>query len=293
MRIPIILVGALGIASCSGFIDSRAADSTYKLVIASDKKARTQADVMLAREAMPGGVTQLAGFTAAYPEHAGFRALYADAICGFALGFIYDDWDAATLAGRGADADAAALRLHALIPECIDENLARLVPARRLLPPAALAPEATVDEVPALTWIAQAEAVQLALDPLVHLAELPGIVALLERCAALAPGANDGAAELVLATIAGSRPTFAGGDGGEVAFARARKAAGDGVLIVDVLAARTGAVTRKDRAAFAMLLRGVLDVEPTRWPERRLANELARLKARRYLAAIDTLIPAP
>lgn len=44
-------------------------------------------------------------------------------------------------------------------------------------------------------------------------------------------------------------------------------------------------------ALFTATLENVLAADVTRWPERRLANELARAKAARYLAAIDRLIP--
>ncbi len=290
MRLWSSIVIVLCVAGCSGWIQRRAGESTYQLVASSGNVAKRQPDVELARAAMPGGVIQMAAFAAAYPDQPGFRVMYADAICQYAIGFVLDDWDAATLAGRTAEADNLARRLDLLIPQCLDANLARLAPSRRATARTDLA-HATVAEVPVLLSIAQADAVALALSPLAHLAELPAITALLERCATLAPGSRDASAELLLAVLAGSRPSIAGGDGGEAEFARARKLAGDGVLMVDVLAARTGAVTRKDRAAFEKLLNGVLAADPTRWPDRRLINELARAKARRYLAAIDTLFP--
>ena len=39
------------------------------------------------------------------------------------------------------------------------------------------------------------------------------------------------------------------------------------------------------------VLRRVLDADVTRWPERRLANEPARPKARRYLGAVHKPLP--
>jgi hypothetical protein len=82
-----------------------------------------------------------------------------------------------------------------------------------------------------------------------------------------------------------------GGSDGSALFERARTLAGDGALMVDVMYARGTAVARKDRALFTSTLQRTLAADVTRWPERRLDNELARRKARRYLAAIDTLIP--
>ena len=61
--------------------------------------------------------------------------------------------------------------------------------------------------------------------------------------------------------------------------------------IVDVMFARGTAVARKDRALLTSTLTRALATDVTQWPERRLANELALRKARRYLAAIDKLLP--
>ena len=55
---------------------------------------------------------------------------------------------------------------------------------------------------------------------------------------------------------------------------------------------RSVAVAHKDRVLFDATLRRVLDTDVTRWPERRLGNELALVKARRYLDAIDKLVPS-
>ncbi|MEO8553773.1 MAG: TRAP transporter TatT component family protein, partial [Kofleriaceae bacterium] len=76
-----------------------------------------------------------------------------------------------------------------------------------------------------------------------------------------------------------------GGDG----HARFEAARGDGRLLADVMFARAVAIRRGDRALFEATLQRVLAADVRRWPERRLANELALRKARRYLAATDVL----
>ena len=54
--------------------------------------------------------------------------------------------------------------------------------------------------------------------------------------------------------------------------------------MIDTMMARTYAVTTRDQALFRALLERVVRTPGNMDPTRRLANELARQKARRYLA---------
>lgn len=284
-------------AGCSGFIERQAASSTYRILEKSMVVARRQADVELARDAMPGGMLQLEAFALAYPDHQGFRTMYAAAACQYATGFVFDDWEDAKLAGRDTEAAHLAERLGPLLERCVDANLALLPTtwrtARASGPDAvtALLPSATRAQAPALLWLASADVVRLGLDPMAHLAELPMLTSLLARCSALAPELRDGSAEVMIGTLDAARSAVFGGDDGSAHFAKARTLAGEGSLIIDVMYARGVAVARKDRALLEATLGRVLEADPRKWPERRLGNELARRKARRYLAAAATLIP--
>lgn len=290
----LVVLAAIAVAGCSGFIDRQAATSTYKILRASVDESRREADVELARDAVPGGLLQLAAFARAYPGFRGFAELHAEALCGYAVGFVFDDWEDATLGGRADEAARIATRLTGLLPRCVDANLALLDPAWRTARAAggdALTRQlarARPGDVAALRWIATADAVTIALAPLRGLTAMAPTLAVLRRCAALAPGAHDADAELLLGTLEAAVHPFLGGPDGRAWFAAARRALGPGALWLDVTEAR--AVIR-DRARLEAALRAVLAADPARWPERRLANELARRKAARYLAALDQLIP--
>ncbi len=291
----VCVIASLG--ACSSWIDHQAATSTYRVLHASVDVAKRQSDVELAREALPGGLVQLQAFAAAYPGERGFRVMYADAACSYALGFVADDWEDAKLGGRAPEAEQIAHRLTGLLASCVDANL-ELLPrvwrtAREQGGAAQLAAIAAVrvEDVPAVRAIASADALRLGLDPLHHLAELAGITAALTAAARLAPGADDARAELMLGTLAAARSQLLGGDDGAAQFTRARTLAGESALIVDVMFARGPAVAHKDRALFEATLGKVLAADVTRWPEHRLSNELALRKARRYLAAEAALIP--
>jgi hypothetical protein len=107
----------------------------------------------------------------------------------------------------------------------------------------------------------------------------------------IAPGANESSGELLLGSLEANTNAFFGGADGTKQFAAARASLGPGAVIVEVMSARSLAVAKKDRTLFRTMLEKVLATDVSRWPERRLENELALVKARRYLAAIDRLIP--
>ncbi|CAN5918216.1 hypothetical protein BH11MYX3_BH11MYX3_21980 [soil metagenome] len=253
---------------CSSYIHDQAASTTYRVLVRSTQAARAESDLELARAAMPGGLMQLEAFALAYPDHPEFRDLHAETLCQYAVAFVFDDWEDATLAGRTDDAERIAARLGRLLERCIDANVARLPAAWRSGPEgwAAHAPALSRSQVAPALWIALAAGMRLAIDPFHHLADLPAIESVLTRCTELAPGFHDADGELMLATLTAARAQVFGGDDGAELFARAHTLAGDGALMVEVLFARGTAVARKDRALFEATLTRVLD--PARVPRR-------------------------
>lgn len=296
MRFVVTIIASLAVSACSGFINKQAADSTYRILSSSQIAARRQADIELARAAAPSGILQLEAFALAYPEHRGFKRLHAETLCQYAFGFVFDDWEEAQLRGPSGEAARIGERVRRLAASCIDATLA-LAPATwrqaRAQGPAAwraIVPTVAREHVPQLLWIATADATVLALDPMGNLATLDSIVVALRRCVELEPGFHDSDAELLLGTLEAGISRFLGGADGSARFTQARARLGEGALLVEVMYARGPLVAKRDRAQFEKTLRQVLAADLTRWPERRLANELARRKAERYLASIDQLM---
>ena len=287
MKLLLVLL----LAGCSSFFDNKAATSTLNILQKANVAARRLADVQLAREAAPGGVVQLAAFAAAYPKHRGFRVLHAEAVCSYSIGFVFDDWDAASIAGRD-EAPVIAKRLEGLLATCVDLNL-ELLPAawRDTAQWKALLSSLTRAQVPYVLQIASAEAARIALDPISSMQRLERTITTLSRCIEVAPGARDAEGEILLGTLLAGRARFFGGPDGEAQFAAARRLLGSGAVLVDVMYARGIAVARQDRALFTRHLDAALAADVSAWPDRRLANELARVKAGRYRDAIDALIP--
>lgn len=289
------LVILVALAGCASFIENRAASTTLRILERGNVAAGRLGDVQLARDAMPGGIVQIAAFAAAYPDHRGFRVLYADSLCRYAVGFIFDDWEAASLQGRAEDATRIAERLEGLLATCIASNL-ELLPAEWKAADddrwKTLLPAAKPAHVPALLWIASAEAVRVAVNPLgAGIPRLDRAIATLTRCTELSPGYRDADGEILLGTLLSGRSRFFGGPNGEAQLAAARTKLGESAILVDVMFARSIAVARQDRALFMTTLERALAADLAKWPDRRLANELARIKALRYRAAVDQLIP--
>lgn len=291
------LILLLTLAGCSGFIEKRAASTTFEVLQHGNAAARRLGDVELAREAAASGIVQMATFADAYPKHRGFREMHADALCQYAKGFVFDDWEAASLAGRTDDAKRIAARLGGLLTTCIDLNLALLPETWRAAAAdnarwTALLPSATREQVPFLLHIASAEAVRVAVDPMTAgIPRLKRAIATLTRCTEVSPGLRDAEGEIMLGSLLAGMSRFLGGANGEAQFATARKLLGPSAIIVDVVYARSVAVARQDRALFLRSVDAALAADLSRWPDRRLSNELARIKAERYRTAVDALIP--
>ena len=285
------------LAGCSGYIERRAAESTVAITRQSRVAVQRLADVQLAREATPGGLIQLEAFALAYPDQRGFLALLAEGYCQYAVGFLNDDWDAAVLRGDLPTASALMTRTLGLLDRCIDYGLQLLGPrwqrAHRAgpAPLQALVAGARAADVEGMGWVALGLATAVSMNPLSgkRRALLPVAQALLERIVALQPDHRDATAHVLLGAIHSARSRLLGGDppAGRKHFERARALTGGGALLVDVMLARTYAVTPGDRQLFRQALERVLAADPTRWPERRLVNEMARRKARRYLDVED------
>lgn len=271
------------LAGCSGFIDDKAASSTLKILRHTSTAAGRLGDVQLARDALPGGIIQLEAFALAYPGHRDFRVMHADSLCQYAIAFVFDDWEDATFTGRDADATRLADRLGPLLDSC--------VAAQRALLPANWTVETTTRaQVPHVLWLGMAGSVRIALSPLANLPKLPEVKATLTKSATLWPGYHDADAELMLGMLEAAQSAMFRGADGSAWFDKARKLSPPGNLNIDVLYARGVAVAHKDRELFTTTLERVISADMSQWPERRLANEMARMKARRYLAAVDKLI---
>lgn len=284
--------------SCTSFIEKRAASSTFSIMQRSKLAMQRSADTELARIASPGGLVQLEAFHLAYPEHRGFLALLTEGYCQYAVGFVLADWERSVIAHDEPVSEKLRQRALSLFDKCGSLGL-QLLGKKWQKSYAAGELEARIAtakkrDVAGMLWLAFGMVNRIALDPFQakRLAELELAQALLHRAIELDESHNDAIAHVMLGALASSRPRLLGGDPetGKRHFLRAKKLTGDGMLMIDVIFARSYGVATGNREFFSETLKRVVASDPSRWPERRLANALAIEKARVYLRAEDSFL---
>src|SRR5262249_18130394 len=131
-----------------------------------------------------------------------------------------------------------------------------------------------------------ASAINLNKDDIDMVAYLPKAKLLFDRIVALDPNYNYGLATMALGLLGASLPKALGGDpdGARKRFDQAIAATGGKFLIPRVMMAVTLGPALGDRKFFRDTLVQVLETSPAVFPDQRLGNELAHLRAKRYLA---------
>lgn len=293
-KVCLWLMITLATGACTGWVERRAVRSTVDLIGRTRAAMAQESDIELARDAIPGSIKTLEGFYLVDPHNRDLIALLAESYCQYAAGFLQDDWEAAHLAGQRAEADALRARARNLAARCVGYAVLLLDEdwqASIYRDPDALvdlAPRSDRGAVVGMFWAALGLGTMLGMDPTDPTLNqyLPAVIAMLERVIDLDPAFADGMPHMTLAIILGSRSAAVGGDPARAAelFEAARAITGGKALMMDVMMARSHAVSTRDRARFRALLEGVVRTPASAWPAQRLANELAHRKARRYLA---------
>ena len=123
------------------------------------------------------------------------------------------------------------------------------------------------------------------------LADLPFAIACFERVFALDPTFNNYAPYVAMGSYYARTSVALGGEPvrAREMFETAIARTGGNFLTYKVMMARVYAVMVQDRALYTRLLQEVIDAGDV-MPEQRLANQIAKRRARRYLAQIDDLI---
>jgi hypothetical protein len=163
--------------------------------------------------------------------------------------------------------------------------------------------EADDPSIPELFWAAFARGGEINLsraDPRA-IADLPKVLAVMERLAEIVPGFFHGGPHLFLGVYYGSRGSALGGDPQKSAahFAKARALTGGKFPIIDVLYARTCCVAlgekepARARAEFQAALARVKDYRLETDPQNRLVAAIAKERAARLEPQLDDLILPP
>lgn len=240
-------------------------------------------DPLLARDAFPAQLKMLEGLLQNDPGNPRLRRMLAEGFGGYAFLFLEENEpERAKLAYlRGRDYALSTLRspLKDLPSLTLDQ-------ARQALA------QAGASDLAGLFWAGYGWGgwINLSKDTPDAVADLPKVVAVMERVNRLSPGYYFGGAELFLGSYDAARPRMLGGDPAKAKarFEQAVAATGGRFLTAKLLYAKYYAVATQDAELFKTLLEEVVASRDD-WPSARLANAVARLKAKRLLERTDDL----
>jgi len=288
-----VLAVSLCASGCS--IETFAARQTLSLLARTKPAVAMESDIELAAAATPPGLKQLEGIYLVAGPDPRIVALLTEAFCGYAAGFLQDDWEIAVQRGDRERADMLRVHARSMLGRCASyATLSLGARYRDLLTLDDAAAEAALakagrKDAAGLYWLAISVVASVGIEPgNVEVAMLvPRATAILERVVAIAPGLENGQPLMALGSILAAQSASVGGDPerGRELLERAGAVTGGKLLLPKVMLARIYAVTIRDEALFTRLLVEVLRTPPSVFPEQRLANEIAHRKARRYLVA--------
>lgn len=284
---------ALAVACLAGCnMVTFATNQTADVLAVAAPSMAMESDIDLAREAAPGQLKTVEGFWFASPKNRKLIRLLAQGYCEYAFGFLDSDLEALTMAGR--EDETLRRRTTGLYQRCtayglklLDRSWEQAItgPIAAFRDKVAHAGKGQVEGM-FFTALGLASAININRDNLAMVADLPRARMMFERIVQLDETFDNAGAHTALGMMYAGQGTDVGGDPakGRAHFDRAIALTGGKFLMPKVLKAYTYAVTTNDRKLFHDSLVEVLRTAGAVWPEQRLANELAHVRAERYLA---------
>lgn len=280
------------VAGCN--LTKLTADSTADVLKVAAPAFNMESDVQLAREAAPGQLKTVEGFWLASPGNPTYLKLLAQGYCEYTFGFIESDIEELEFAGRSEEAAPLVRRATSLYLRCMNYGLKLLGKDWEKAIEGDLAEfekkvkRAGRSKVTGMFWTALglASAINLNRDDIGLVAYLPKAKAMFERIVELDEKFYNGGAHMALGMLFTAQGAAVGGNPelGKRHFERAIELTGGKYLMPKVLYGMNYGTITQNREFFHKTLVEVLNTSPAIWPEQRLANELAHIRARRYLA---------
>ncbi len=268
--------------------------STQKLVVRATSglfsngfaTLNEESDLNFAEQAIPGNLILLEAAIKSDPNNKMFLLLAAEGYTGYALGFVED------VSPERASPFYLKARDFALTVLKRDENFRKSFDLDIVQFQTALY-ATKKDDVPALFWTANAwgSYVNLNKTDINALADLPKIEAIMERVLQLDETYYFGGPHLFFGTILASRPQMLGGNPQKAKehFETCLSINRNTFLLAKFFYAKTYAVQVQDKELFIKLLEEILSAPGDILPQQRLANEIARKKAKMLLEKVDDL----
>ena len=261
---------------CACSVRTIALRATAKLIDAGRPAFYEESDPKFARESMPSQLKLMEALLRSDPSNPRLLAFLSEGYVGYAFLFLEDEEpDRAREFYRRAL--GYALRLAALNPAFAE--LSKASPEQLKA--------ATAKDVPGLYWAAYAWAgwANLAKGDAEALSGMPTAARVMERVRELAPDYQFRGPDLFLGVYYAALPRLAGGDPDKAKsyFDHAVAGGSGNFLMAKLLYAKYYAVAALDEALFRRLNEEVLAARADALPAARLANETAKLKAKRLL----------
>jgi tetratricopeptide (TPR) repeat protein len=238
-------------------------------------------DVDLMRDGLPAGLIQMDGFIKSAPNDK-LLLKAAESYSGYAFCFVEDvnKPRASALYLKAREYALRVLRKNRQFNEeanDINEVLSKC----------------TRGDVPALYWAASSwmEWIGLNIGNPEAMMDLPKVEAMLQRVIELDETYYYGTAHAMLGGFYAALPKNMGGnlEKAKLHFQRAFELSGSKLLVVQLMYAKFYAVQIQDKALFVKTLSEIIATPVDSFPERNLANEVAKRKAKDLLEKVDTL----
>jgi len=279
MRFTLALI--LPVIAFTGCVQTIAVTTVGNIASDGFSAITEEGDLSFAEEALPGNIKLLEVMLKNDPENERLLMLISQGYSSYALGYLEDSLQdrARDFYKRGRDFGLRMLRQDAGVARALDGTIDDLR--------AALATR-DKDLVPAAFWTAfgWGSYIYLSLDNMDAIGDLPRTEALMEFVARHDSTYYFGGAHVFLGTLFGSRPRMLGGnpERAKAHFETALRLNGGKFLMTYVYYARSYAVQTQDQQLFNELLTKVESASLDILPEFRLANAIAKQKARRLLS---------
>jgi tetratricopeptide (TPR) repeat protein len=274
------------------------ANLSAPILQASGNAFAMQSDLQTAREAAPASLITLEGFLYSTPQNRYLLEAVAQGWAEFSFGFIEDDLE------QLPDDDKHEAQRKAITVRATDMYDRALGFALRLIATedkhfeAAFKKDVATTEMEAkkldkdstagllFGGLALASGINLNRNDVARVVDLPKAIAMIKRSYELDPKFHNANAAMLLGVVYASQGKAMGGNP-ELAkkfFDEAIATTGGKFLLIQTMMARSYAVTTQDRPLFEKTLKEVLAAPNDINPDQRLANEIAKRRAARYLA---------
>jgi tetratricopeptide (TPR) repeat protein len=245
-----------------------------------------ESDLQLAHEALGSNLKLIEAMIKSDPENEQFLTFATQGYNSYALAFCEDDSveRARVFYLRAKDYGMRILNKNKNFKNALNGDITQFQNAVKTF---------SKDDVPAIFWTAFSwgSYVNITRTDIAGLADLSKVQALIEFVAENDSAFYFGGAYLFLGTIEGSTPKSLGGnpDKSKEYFEKCLALNAGKFLMTQLYYARTYAVATQDQQLFESLLKQVEEASPDILPEARLANVIAKQKARKLLAQSNEL----